>query len=106
MMAIGKFLKIPVIDHLIISETDYMSFKDKGYLDKIDVDNRYDLSFTQVKLLLSQLKESEDKKKEMAEESEMKLKNIAQNLINQGLTIDAIIQATWLSKEQIEKLQR
>ncbi len=45
MVAIGKFLRMPIIDHFIISEKMYYSFTASGLLDEIEKNTRYDLSF-------------------------------------------------------------
>ncbi len=46
MPAIGKFIQVPVIDHLITSEKGFFSFKDEEQIDKIETEKRYDLTFS------------------------------------------------------------
>jgi len=43
MAAIGDFVKVPVIDHLIITDKKYFSFSDSGLLKQIMAESHYDL---------------------------------------------------------------
>ncbi|GHN03265.1 hypothetical protein WSM22_47540 [Cytophagales bacterium WSM2-2] len=45
-VAIGEFVRMPVADHLIISENSYYSFADSGVLQQIKDEKRYDLTFS------------------------------------------------------------
>lgn len=44
-LAVGKFLNIQLLDHLVITESQYFSFFDEGLLSKIQKESVYDLSF-------------------------------------------------------------
>ena len=57
MAAIGAFVKVPVIDHLIITDKKYFSFTDSGLLEKIVAESHYDLTFSQI----DKMKEREKK---------------------------------------------
>lgn len=65
MNAIADFLKIRLLDHLIISENEYYSFLESGLFEKIKEESTYDLSFTKAKELLKTIKELESKVKEL-----------------------------------------
>ncbi len=41
----GRFLGVPLIDHLIISETQYLSFEETGFLAKIARSRKYVLKY-------------------------------------------------------------
>lgn len=103
MWAIGKFLKCPVIDHLIITEEEYLSFEDYGLLDKIKKANRYDLTFAKVDLLLLQMKELEKKQnREMVKAK----KEIAMSLLSSGQSVEEVMKHTGLTKKQVEGLSK
>ncbi|MDN5211866.1 JAB domain-containing protein [Fulvivirgaceae bacterium BMA12] len=94
MLAIGKFLEIQVIDHLIISEDDYYSFMNEGLLAEIEKNTVLDLSFANIDSLKNEIKES---KNEAAKEIAIKLKS-------KGMSTEDISETTGLTKKQIEKL--
>ena len=52
----GRFLKIEVIDHLVITETDYFSFEDNGMMDEIKNSGMWELIDT-TKTDLTKMKE-------------------------------------------------
>lgn len=95
MMAIGKFLKVPVIDHLIISETDYYSFEDSGLLKRIEKNTKFDLTFGEIENLMDELK-SVAKKKAI---------EIAKSMLKDNQSIEIVAKYTGLTKKQVEKLQ-
>ena len=101
MMAVGKFIQVPIIDHLIISETEYYSFADEGVLDQIENHTPFDLTFSNVIQLREDIKrtklESDNAMLKMKEE--MAVKSLAK-----GLSIDDIVDLTGLTKKQVEKL--
>jgi len=55
MAAIGKFVRVPVVDHLIITNKKYFSFTDSGLLDEIMAESHYDLTFSQIDKLKEQM---------------------------------------------------
>jgi DNA repair protein RadC len=56
MQAIGSFLELPLIDHLIISEKGYFSFNESGLLGKIVEEGNYDLTFAKKDKLMDKVK--------------------------------------------------
>jgi DNA repair protein RadC len=94
MAAIGKFVNVPVIDHLIISETGYYSFAATGLLKKIEDETHYDLTFAQIDRLLDEKKGSEKKK----------AKEIAKKMKAKGMSVEMIVELTGLKKVEIGKL--
>ncbi len=81
-----------MIDHLIISETDYYSFVDTGLLQKLSKSKKYVLKYK---------KEEEriEKRGELKKAIEM-----AKIMKQDGKTMEEIMRYTKLSKRQIEKL--
>jgi DNA repair protein RadC len=103
MHAIGKFIRVPVIDHLIISEKEFYSFVEAGLMEKIETEKRYDLTFGEMDKLTAQLKKAEKEKTTAVKE---KAKEIAKNLLDKGVNIDIIMSASGLTKKQVESLKK
>lgn len=95
MLAIGKFIQVPVIDHLIISEASYYSFVDSGLLDEIERTSTYDLSFSQISSLKEELKTIANKR---AEET-------ARRMLEKNYPVEEIAALTGLTVGQVEKLR-
>jgi len=93
----GKIVLIEVLDHLIISETDYYSFMQKGIMEKIANSGRYELTdLSEMQLLEIKFKE------QMAVENERLA--IAVKMKKQGFEMDVIKKMTGLNKRTIEGL--
>jgi len=101
MAAIGRFIKVPVIDHLIISEEGFYSFAHEGLMARMAADNRYDLTFAGVDSLLIQMKEMEKaQKREMTKAK----KEIAKKALEEGLSVEQVVKISGLTRKQIEGL--
>ena len=59
LQAIGNFLRVPLVDHLIISENGYFSFYESGLLERIIRKGNYDLTFSNKDKLLTTIKRLE-----------------------------------------------
>ena len=88
----GKMLLIEVIDHLIISETEFISFAKKGEMENIKVSGKYELLNDEQKELL---------KLKMEHDNSLA---IARKLMKEGMTIDFIKKVTGLRKVDLEDL--
>ncbi|UII31025.1 DNA repair protein [Fulvivirga ulvae] len=91
MLAIGKFVNVPVIDHLIITEEKYYSFVDSGMLEKIEKETTYDLSFKQI----------DELKKEIAGIEKKKAIEMASKMLKDKQSIKIIAKYTGLSEQEI-----
>ena len=95
----GDMLGVEVIDHLVISEKEYTSFKDKGILDALSKNGRYELvekereALRELKMKVE--KERADKNARIA---------IGKKLKELGHDEDSIKQITGLTKWDIRKL--
>ncbi len=103
MAAIGRFIRMPVIDHLIITETGYFSFAEEGLMEKIRADNRYDLTFAGVDGLLLQIKDLEQAKKRELTKAK---KEIARLQLEKGASVEFVMETIGLTKKQIEGLKK
>jgi DNA repair protein RadC len=92
MIKSGKMLNIEVVDHLVISETDYYSFEEAGLMKELRNSGMYEL-VEREKAGLNELRILETK---LA---------IATNLKREGASVDLIMKSTGLKKSQINKLK-
>ncbi len=124
MYQVGLFLDLPVLDHLIITETEYYSFVDTGLLLKLSRSKKYVLKFKQEEERLKKLGEQRGLKigvemgrkegveigEKIGEERGMQKGELigrmkmAMVMKQDGKTVEEIMRYTMLSKEQIEKL--
>ncbi|MEO1032770.1 MAG: JAB domain-containing protein [Bacteroidota bacterium] len=96
LLKVGKLINIEVIDHLVISEEDYISFADKGIIEELQQSGLFEI----VDSDRTALKEWRIKTEK---ERAVKLE-IAKNLKDQGIDTDTIKKATGLTKWDIRKL--
>jgi len=95
MIKSGNMLAIEVLDHLVITEDGYTSFEDKGIMNELKQSGRYELI---------------DKEKgwlqEMKVEAEVakKMREVAISLKKANVDIEAIKNATGLTKAEIKRL--
>ncbi|PZF74380.1 JAB domain-containing protein [Taibaiella soli] len=93
----GKIVLIEVLDHLVISETSYYSFQEKGLMEKIANSGKYELTDrSEMQLLEIKIKE------EIAAEKERF--TIAAKMKKEGFELAVIKKMTGLGKKDIEKL--
>jgi DNA repair protein RadC len=95
MIKSGLMLKIQVIDHLIISEKEFLSMADEGIIEKLEKSGRYELVDTEK----AELKKFHD---EMIRERA--LIDVARKMKDKGYDIDTIKELTGLTKWDIKKL--
>lgn len=107
---VGKFLNVPVLDHMIISKEGYFSFADDGLLGEISQSLKYVPVFMQKqKALKEQQKEFEKTTKDIIKKTgkqaqKEKAISIARVLKDKGLSVDDIVEATGLSKTAVGRL--
>ena len=99
MQAIGTFIKVPVIDHLIITEESYYSFANSGLLEKIERNSHFDLSFKQIDALKAQMKNIEAKR--VNDRAKM-----AKKALEKGATVKFVMEIFGLSKKEVESLSK
>jgi DNA repair protein RadC len=96
LLQVGKFLNIPVIDHLIISEKSYYSFADSELLEKLSESKKYVLPYKEIERIKKEATETANKKRSI---------EIAKAFKQQGLPIKNIARATGLNEEEIKQLK-
>ena len=93
LIQVGKFLRVPVIDHLIITEESFYSFAESGLLDELAESKKYVMQY---------LLEEEYKRKNAERDGIMK---VARELKRKGIDIDVIAETTGLKKTSIHNLK-
>jgi len=108
MYQVGLFLKLPVIDHLIITERKFYSFKDSGLLAELSKSEKYVLRYKKEEKRLKEIGRKEGEKKGVQKGKKLghieKAIEMARIMKKDGKTSEEIMRYTKLSKRQIEKL--
>ncbi len=104
MYQVGLFLDLPVIDHLIITERKFYSFKDSGLLAELAKSEKYVLKYKKEEERLKNLGRKEGRKAGEKAGVLKKAIEMAKIMKKDGKTSEEIVRYTKLSKRQIEKL--
>lgn len=96
MQQLGNFHKVPLRDHLIITEESFYSLADKGDMSKLLIHTKYPIG------LIEKIDELEEAKEKSRKERDYE---IAKNLKLAGVEIKLISITTGLSVEEVEKLK-
>ena len=99
LLKVGQIIEIDVIDHLIITETDFVSFANEDIIKRLQQSGLYELKQKEseaIKAFKLQLEREEAEKKKALE--------IAKRLKDLGSDIEFIKKATGLGKREIGKL--
>ena len=99
MLKSGQILNVEVIDHIIISESGYMSFDKEGYIKTIKNSGMYEVMNVD-KARMVELKLSIEKEKLLKENS----KKIAKKMKDQGMDEKLIKKMTGLYLDEIRAL--
>lgn len=103
---VGKFLNVPVLDHMIISNRGFYSFADSGLLHKLSLSLKYVPVYMQKeKALNEQRKEFEKATLQIIKVKEkQKAEKMAKAMKEKGLDIDLIAEISGLSKAAVKRL--
>ena len=97
MLKVGKLIKVEVLDHLVITETNYTSFADQGVMDELQKSGLFEIMGPE-KQELEQFKIETEKKRAEKE----KAISIAKKMKADGLDDETIKKYTGLSLKVIE----
>jgi DNA repair protein RadC len=100
LLQVGKIIQIEVLDHLIISEKTYMSFKDTGLLEQIGKSTKYVPDY----MLKERMKKDIEKAVSQKVRDQERLE-IAKQMKAKGYTLKDIAELTGLPEKVIEKLK-
>lgn len=96
----GELLHVPVVDHLIISEKTYYSFKESGLLAELQQSTKYVPNY----ILKARLKK-ELEKSIAAKAEERKAKEMAKVMKAEGYSVEDIVRLTGLSKVVVGRMK-
>ena len=96
MLKVGKLIHVEVLDHLVITETSYTSFEDRGIMNQLRKSGFYEVTGPEKKELEAFKLETERKRAEKE-----KAKDIAKKMKEDGIDLDTIKKYTGLSKQEI-----
>lgn len=96
MVSVGKLVLCEVIDHLIISETSFYSFKEQGVLGHI--------SQTGVDLTFQEVEEAKRMQREQAAKHKNEKEETARKLLVRGMSAAEVAEITGLTRQKIAAL--
>ncbi|WP_127141863.1 JAB domain-containing protein [Flagellimonas marinaquae] len=96
MLKVGKLIHVEVLDHLVITETSYTSFEDRGIMNQLRKSGFFEITGPEKKELEEFKIETEKKRAEKE-----KALDIAKKMKEDGIDLDTIKKYTGLSKKEI-----
>ena len=96
MLKVGKLIHVEVLDHLVITETSYTSFEDRGIMNQLRKSGFYEVTGPEKKELEAFKLETERKRAKKEG-----LKEVARNMKAKGYDEAIIKELTGLSKKEI-----
>jgi DNA repair protein RadC len=93
-------MDVPVVDHMIITETSFYSFRDSGLLGKLEKSEKYVPNY-----ILKQRYEKEMEKYAEKKGEKNRAREIARTMKQKGLDIELIMEMTGLAKATIVNLK-
>lgn len=96
MIQVGRIVNTPVIDHLIISDKSYVSFGNMGLMDELSKSIKYVPPYELVDKIRAEATEVARKDRDI---------EIAKELKRRAMPIDAIVEITGLTIEEINALR-
>lgn len=100
LIQVGRIMHVPVLDHLIITETTYLSFKDTGLLDELEQSLKYVPAYE-----LRRRYEQASREQGNEEGKKEKAKEMARAMKQKGEPIEKIAEYTGLSPSIIKRLK-
>ena len=100
LIQVGNIMNVPVLDHLIITESSYYSFTNSGLLEELSKSLKYVPAF-EIKRRYE--KQAEEKGNEKGQKE--KAKEMARIMKKKGMDIEMIMEISGLSKAVINRLK-
>ena len=98
-----RLMKTPVLDHVIITEHSYLSFKETGLLERLEASNKYVLPY-ELEEISYKDGWNEGKAEGKQEGREEEKLEIAKQMLSKGLDMQLICEMTGLSEAEINAL--
>jgi DNA repair protein RadC len=107
MIQVGNIVNVEVLDHLIITELYFYSFKDDGLMAELQKSTKWVPTFIEIDRIKKEavkLGEKKGRKEGLKEGEKRKAKKMAKKMKKEREPIEKIINYTELSREEIEEL--
>lgn len=113
LIQVGRIVNLPVLDHLIISDISYLSFKDIGLMAELEKSIKYVPSYELARRIRTEMEELMEKRVEEAkllatyiakEEEKLRVLKIAEALKKTGMKVEEIAEYTGLTIEEVKQL--
>jgi DNA repair protein RadC len=107
MIQVGNIVNVEVLDHLIITELYFYSFKDEGLMAELKRSTKWVPTFIEIDRIKKEalkLGEKKGRKEGLKEGEKRKAKKMAKKMKKEREPIEKIINYTELSREEIEEL--
>ena len=107
MIQVGNIVNVEVLDHLIITELYFYSFKDEGLMAELQRSTKWVPTFIEIDRIKKEavkLGEKKGRKEGLKEGEKRKAKKMAKKMKKEREPIEKIINYTGLSREEIEEL--
>jgi DNA repair protein RadC len=101
LIQVGRIVKTPVEDHLIISENSFLSFLDIGLLEQLQQSTKYVPPYELVERALKAEKDAQKAK----EETKKQLLKVAKELKKEGESSERIAKLLGLSVDEVDKIK-
>jgi DNA repair protein RadC len=117
MIQVGNIVNVKVIDHLIISEKDYYSFKRHGLIEQLLKSRKWVPQYMEEERIRQEaIKIGQERGEKIGEKKGIKKGKkqgkiegkieTAKNLINMGIDLETIVRATGLTQKEITSLKK
>lgn len=107
MIQVGNIVNVELLDHLIITELYFYSFKDDGIMAELRKSTKWVPTFVEIERIKKEalkLGEKKGRKEGLKEGEKRKAKKMAKKMKMEREPIEKILKYTGLSREEIEEL--
>lgn len=107
MIQVGNIVNVELLDHLIITELYFYSFKDEGLMEELRKSTKWVPTFVEIERIKKEalkLGEKKGRKEGLKEGEKRKAKKMAKKMKKEREPIEKILKYTGLSREEIDEL--
>jgi DNA repair protein RadC len=104
MIQVGLIMQVPIVDHLIISESSYFSFKNSGLLEELEKSVKYVPKYKLEQRFEKELLKAEKKIEKVEKALKNKATEMAKVMLKEGMQLELIIKITGLTKAEINNI--
>lgn len=106
LIQVGLLLNLPIVDHLIISNTSYLSFKDVGLIKELEQSIRSMPKYLLAQQIRTEMYELIEKRvEEIRQKNKLRVLHIARQLKKSGMEDQAVAECTNLPLEEVRALE-